>query len=1353
MKKGFKQRLSVLLAAAMVFTMNTPVFASETDLLATDDVLILGNGDDFFADGQEDTGLLIGNETEEVADVTSDEAADDEIIAGDGITPVSEVISGIFGNDCNWDIKVLSTNTTATTADYVYESSTNTITIKDNPGNTKGLIISPRTAAITASTCLAFEAGSSVPVTVSAGSLFSGVATLSINASGSPEKIVCAGEGTVALEESSEEYKYFAPGSKMTTGTYLIAKEKALKGPEATVPEKGYPGQISVTVTEFPGVSVLGTAILVGDYGNRIVEEGDDLYAVGEGKSAIVFGTGNKARAIRTLTFKNLKLNNSEKIATVSDSDITSDSISGKIENAVAGQFYEVAGFNSDGKDQRLAGPVEAESDGSYTLSGLSDNTLYYVALRQVSGNKLLNGIADDGILYIPSEWSDTKPVKTLKSDYEIVNAEGNDLAIEGTGTNKTANIYKVVINGKEKYSQTAVLALKKGSEIISGNVVWASSKPTAVLVNPATGAVSIPDTAKDGDTAVISATKDLKSATVTITVREEGGSLSVNDLSGNSISSMEMPVESNMQFEIAYPETMGSKITLSEAVIADKDVVKGVTAGKRGSTSTIYTVTAGTMKGSSKITIPAVYEASNGVVCTEELTITVTTKEKMLEFGNGVKKGKDGKYFIYYNTEGAAVLKPYEGAKFWSNNKKTATISANSGVINPIQAGVVQFYTTSGNKAEYERWSEPLYIVDDRPEMELSSRYAVYGKSFEVTALFPGKFYKTTNIVLKSATGDAIQPIAYKDGVLSLNALQQTGLSDNKVELTFEVTCEGDITGETKTVQAKTTVYLTKADGHDGEATPATEAGVVDISADKFKAYQVEPTFNLWDNRAYTTVYFTGGSADPDEVTGDSEFFNYETISGNGYTKVRITLKNEYKQISKVNDIAKKKCNIIFTLKKGKFENKSAKINLKVNASLPKPVLTSTSGTIFADGAGNFNATFKTGDKNGTLDSYDIDAIYVENSGSNIAVKDTDVSTESSDWKISIKNGKEYKKGGLRITSNNWVDGAYVFVKFKIQLAGLKKYPTIKLGKNSATIGNEIGQYYRTTLTLDSMVLEREDFSVSGTGVGVEGISTYIQDGYFGIFIEGKVAPGRYEYIISTSNDAPFKAKKSGKFLLTVTDKTPKVSYKVNGKLDSIADDTVVYVTPNLLNAAGTVELTEATMNKLAEEKLTAVVSDGFIRIIKDEELFDGPVQYLKKGNIVIKDFEIKVGDDTLISNKLTIPVVEGKFTASGTVVDFKGVEAARGTSSIEAVYTYSVYNKNGKVETKKYYTFSGSQLTLDPYNKNKPKVSVDNTGKPGLATVENLSDGKNYNVKLKATIAGTSMKKFDAKFLVKGK
>ena len=1335
MKKELKRRLSILLAAAMVFiTMSTPVLADETELITTDDTILVG---------EQEGNVLVADQEAELIDDTVDNT-------GSEVTGFAPDKDGLVLHP-KFEVLSLSTNQKAHENDYTYDSTTRTITIKANEENKeKGLMI--KAVMEDLSVNIVYEDGARVPLLLSANEL-AGAAEFGITQSETASSIK-PGEGILALGKGELDYEYFNPEGNMTTGTYLIAKEKALKGPEATVPEKGYPGQISVTVTEFPGVSVLGTAILVGDDSNRIFEEGDDLYAVGEGKSAIVFGTGNKALAIRTLTFKNLKLNNSEKIATVSDSDITSDSISGKIENAVAGQIYEVAGFDSEYKTQMLAGPVEAESDGSYTLRGLSENTIYNLALRQVSGNKLLNGIAGDGVLYIPSDWSEhTEPVKTLKSDYEIVNAEGSDLAIEGTGTNKTANIYKVVINGKEKYSQTAVLALKKGSEIISGNVVWASSKPTAVLVNPATGAVSIPDTAKDGDTAVISATKDLKSAQVTITVREEGGSLSVNDLSGNSISSMEMPVESNMQFEIAYPETMGSKITLSEAVIADKDVVKGVTAGKRGSTSTVYTVTAGTTKGSSKITIPAVYEASNGVVCTEELTITVTTKEKMLEFGNGVKKGKDGKYFIYYNTEGAAVLKPYEGAKFWSNNKKTATISANSGVINPIQAGVVQFYTTSGNKAEYERWSEPLYIVDDRPEMELSSRYAVYGKSFEVTALFPGKFYKTTNIVLKSATGNAIQPIAYKDGVLSLNALQQTGLSDNKVELTFEVTCEGDITGETKTVQAKTTVYLTKADGHDGEATPATEAGVVDISADKFKAYQVEPTFNLWDNRAYTTVYFTGGSADPDEVTGDSEFFNYETISGNGYTKVRITLKNEYKQISKVKDIAKKKCNIKFTLKKGKFENKSAKITLKVNASLPKPVLTSTSGTIFADGAGNFNATFKTGDKNGTLDSYDIDAIYVENSDSNIAVKDTDVSTESSDWKISIKNGKEYKKGGLRITSNNWVDGAYVFVKFKIQLA--KSNPAIKLGKNSATIGNEIGQYYRTTLTLGSMVLEREDFSVSGTGVGVEGISTYIQDGNFGIFIEGKVAPGRYEYIISTSNDAPVKAKKSGKFLLTVTDKTPKVSYKVNGKLDSIADDTVVYVTPKLTNtnAAGTVELTEATMNKLAKEKLTAVVSDGFIRIIKDEELFDGPVQYLKKGNIVIKDFEIKVGDDTLISNKLTIPVVEGKFTASGTVVDFKGVEAARGTSSIEAVYTYRVYNKNGKVETKKYYTFSGSQLTLDPYNKNKPKVSVDNTGKPGLATVENLSDGKNYNVKLKATIAGTSMKKFDAKFLVKGK
>ena len=71
----------------------------------------------------------------------------------------------------------------------------------------------------------------------------------------------------------------------------------------------------------------------------------------------------------------------------------------------------------------------------------------------------------------------------------------------------------------------------------------------------------------------------------------------------------------------------------------------------------------------------------------------------------------------------------------------------------------------------------------------------------------------------------------------------------------------------------------------------------------------------------------------------------------------------------------------------------------------------------------------------------------------------------------------------------------------------------------------------------------------------------------------------------------------------------------------------------------------------------------------------------------------------------------------------------------------------------TKKYYTFSGSQLTLDPPAKSKLEISVDNTGKPGLVTVKNPSDGKNYNVSPKATIAGTGLKKVDAKFIVKGK
>jgi hypothetical protein len=65
MRKGFKQRMSILLVAAMVFTMNTPVLASE-DLLSPDEVLV-----------QEDSAALL-TETEDSNLLANDEAEDED---------------------------------------------------------------------------------------------------------------------------------------------------------------------------------------------------------------------------------------------------------------------------------------------------------------------------------------------------------------------------------------------------------------------------------------------------------------------------------------------------------------------------------------------------------------------------------------------------------------------------------------------------------------------------------------------------------------------------------------------------------------------------------------------------------------------------------------------------------------------------------------------------------------------------------------------------------------------------------------------------------------------------------------------------------------------------------------------------------------------------------------------------------------------------------------------------------------------------------------------------------------------------------------------------------------------------
>lgn len=1327
MMKGLKRRISIVLAAAMVLTMNTPVLAGQNDILTLD----------------EGVNEIMTPQTEAAEEDASYGLLDD---LKDRIGGKADDLLGKFDDLTGWKVWSLSKNAAATSYDYAYDGNTKTIVIKDVSGNTAGIKVSPITGAseLISANLINSASANVVPVTVSADSDFAGLGTINVykNEHTGP---VTTGTDTLVIKRVGSEYSYVDAGKQMD-GTYLIAAEKEMVGPEATINDDG---NIRITAGDVIGLAQIFAA---GDSSLTIDEvEKKVLHAEGNGRYAVITGTSGKEAAAKILNYKTLSLDDE----TLSVDSVSNDSITGNVRNTVSGQAYEVAAFTDNDLTNMAGRPVKSV-DGSFRIGSLSANTTYYLSLRQVSNNIINEQIADDKVLYVPSAWrSSPVEVKTTEAStdvYEIDTVSGSSLVISGTGADKTADMYKVVINNEVKYAQGAEIILKENGQPIDGIVAWSSDNTEAVSVGSASGIVQVADGAADGAKAVISAKYGMplkEVARLTVTVKTEGGSISFNDLSGSAISSLEMGTNDNKEFKVSYPD-MAGKVTLS---VDDIDIVTVTKDASRSTTGyTVYKVNSKDVNGDANIVINAAFAASNGQTCMENLRLPVSVKAYALKF-DGVETGS-GNNYIKIGTTTAKVVANFSGATYTSENPAVAAVSENSGVITPVKAGKVRFAATGTVSSQsVSGRSGELYIVDPTVTVTPSSKYVSRGKSFTVTASFPEDYYKVSNISLASASR-SVSAGSYDaaNKTLTLNVTNDVW-SDNVVPLIFNVTATSDITGETSlSAQGTTTVTITGNEGHDGEDTPATEAGVVDISKDTFKAYQVEPTFNLWDKNAYTTVYFVGSTADPELVSSNNAYFNYETIAGTGYTKVKITLRDEYKKIDKINEVAKNGKKIEFSLWLGKFENKSAKITLKVSAKLPTVALTNKSGTAYAVSENQYCAVFSTTDKNGLFADENTTADYRESKSASQPVKEIGVICAENAARIESANvEKDYKNGGLYITNNNWVEGAYVFAPFRITKAKSNAKPAIKLGKTSATIINKAGQKFSTNVYLNGgMFMADSDYEVACNPVE-DGLVASMEMGNLVISTTKAVKAGKYEITIKTKESASIKASKEAKFKLTVTDKPAKVSYSVKGKLDSIADDTAVYVIPKLTNASGDITLPDGSLEALKAMGLTAEVIDGIICITKDDDYakYEGSLQFIEKGNYTFNSFKIAVGG-TEVSSKLVVPVVLGKLTAAGTGINFKDTEAEYGTSAIEAVYVYSKYNQAGKAYTKGYYTFSGSQLTLSDQKAGKLNPTVVS---PGLVKVKNPNESKNYYGSVKVTIAGTSIKTVTAKFKIIGK
>ena len=276
--------------------------------------------------------------------------------------------------------------------------------------------------------------------------------------------------------------------------------------------------------------------------------------------------------------------------------------------------------------------------------------------------------------------------------------------------------------------------------------------------------------------------------------------------------------------------------------------------------------------------------------------------------------------------------------------------------------------------------------------------------------------------------------------------------------------------------------------------------------------------------------------------------------------------------------------------------------------------------------------------------------------------------------------------------------------------------------------------------------------FVLNQDETGKKIVQAGVNDGKLTIQTEKDVKAGKYLIFLQAAggSDCPFKKGTEPietKFTLTMNDKkTAAAKASAKGKIDLVAYDAFVYVQPKLSNvnaviSGATIKINDSTKVINGQEPYIAYYDRSIDRII----IYKNPdYKGVYTTDKAMVETTITIGlynnKDSLVINKFKVPVTKGKLTATASTVNFKdkvesgtalvvtgnavsgaSLVAVTGSavsgativtsdkvrvSTIQAVYTYSVYNKDGKA-TKAIIEFAGSDLKVDSEDlkKKQPK------------------------------------------------
>ena len=523
----------------------------------------------------------------------------------------------------------------------------------------------------------------------------------------------------------------------------------------------------------------------------------------------------------------------------------------------------------------------------------------------------------------------------------------------------------------------------------------------------------------------------------------------------------------------------------------------------------------------------------------------------------------------------------------------------------------------------------------------------------------------------------------------------------------------------------------------------PDADTGMTEFGG-KFKANQSGAALNLYDYTSTTVVYFTGGAVNPDDVTIQGAANSYFSIMeearvGSGATSVVVGVNQD--KVKTMEDVtaasSSKAKKVTFVLKKEGMDGETTcSISLKVNKNPPAYKLTNKSAEIKNEDA----AIFQTTEKNGLFADESLEFAYVNNKKEASPRTDVDITAEEGILTLDLSEYDSGKTSGfIRVMSENWVSDCAAYVKYTINRKITSKVQGLKLYHNGVS---------KTSITLNSAEAFKggQTYTLNAeiSGGAKAGGLVCTNESYFSEIIDVSIIEDEVTITLkkTSSNDkcvleiAAVKGETTvakTKFTVKTTNKNPNLKVKQKGKLDVVATDAYVYPSFSLTNYDAPFEV------RLISDKLEYDAENG---LVKKDPRNKTP---FSKGAIECKYVAYVPGTDTVIAESTVVKtlVVQGKLAATATQVSLDDLEESNGyrTSTIQAVYTYSRYDSNGK-SVKSFMTFAGEGVIICDLKTNKPITLAlgDDAGTVRVMRGSNFKTGKKYNAVVYCQIAGNT-------------